>query len=144
MSDRYVYLVWAEASAVLMIVGTYGAWVTVGPTDLSGLTTGAHGWIVLAAALLAAGVLWFRRATRSAGVYVCAAGVAAAAAAVYDRRHPAAIVGSSKVVEAVAGSGWGLDLALGASISLTVAGLVWVAATGLPWAWVEPDATPSR
>jgi hypothetical protein len=139
-----VYLTWIEASAALMVVGAYGAWVKVGPTGLSGLTSGAHGWITLAAGLLAAGVAWFRRATRSAGAYVAAAGAASFVAVVYDRKHLAAIVGGGKVVGQAAGSGWGLYVALGASISLTVAGLVWVLATGLPWSWLAPEPTQRR
>ncbi len=140
MSDRAVYITWIELSAAAMVVGVYGAWVKVGPTTLGGTTAGARGWIVLAAGLLAAGLAWFRRATRSAGVYVFAAGAAALIAAIYDRTHLAAIVGGGSVVTAAAGAGWGLYVALGASISLAVAGAVWVAALpSLRWAWLEPD-----
>ncbi|HZT45103.1 MAG TPA: hypothetical protein VFA24_02895 [Gaiellaceae bacterium] len=143
--DRAVFLVWIELSAVLMIVGTYGAWVEVGPTGLAGTTAGARGWIVLAAALVAAGVAAFRRATRSAGAYVFALGVAAVVAAIYDRTHLAAIVGGGRIVSQAAGAGWGLYVALAASISLAIAGAVWVIAmAALPWAWLEPDASARR
>lgn len=136
-----MYVTWIEISAALMVVGVFGSWVKVGPTALGGTTAGAHGWIVLAVALLAAGVCWFRRATRSAGVYVFCAGVAALVAAVYDRTHLAAVLGGGQVVTDAAGAGWGLYVALAASISLAVAAVVWVAAlTGVPWAWLEPGA----
>lgn len=144
-SDRAVFLVWIELSAVLMVVGTYGAWVKVGPTGLAGTTAGARGWIVLAVALVAAGVAWFRRATRSAGVYVFAAGIGGLAAATYDREHLAAIVGGGRVVTAAAGAGWGLYVALAASISLAIAGAVWVIALpAQPWSWIEPDPAQTR
>jgi hypothetical protein len=140
MSDRAVYIVWIELTAAAMVAGVYGAWVKVGPSSLAGTTAGSRGWIVFAAALVAAGVAWFRRATRSAGVYVFVAGAVALAAAVYDRTHLAAIIGGGRVVTAAAGAGWGLYLALAASILLAVAGLVWVAALAdLPWAWLEPS-----
>jgi hypothetical protein len=139
MSDRALFITWIELSAALMVVGAFGAWVKVGPTALGGTTSGARGWIVLSAALVAAGLAWYRRATRSAGVYVATAGIAALVAAIYDRTHLAAIVGGGRVVSAAAGAGWGIYIALGASISLLVAGLLWVVALSvLPWSWLEP------
>jgi hypothetical protein len=145
MSDRAVYITWIEISAALLVAGVYGAWVKVASTSLNGTTAGSRGWIVLSAALVAGGLAWFRRATRSVGVYVAAVGVVALVAAIYDRTHLAAIVGGGRVVTAAAGAGWGLYLALGASISLVAAGLVWVVALpALPWSWVERDASVSR
>jgi hypothetical protein len=139
MTERLLYTIWLEASAALMVVGVYGSWVTVRGTGVSGTTDGTRGFIVLAAGLLAAGLVWFRRATRSAGVYVFLTGVAAVAAVAYDRTHLDEAIGGGAVAAAAAHAGWGLDLALGASVSLAVAGAAWAAALNrLPWSWLEP------
>ena len=136
MTERLLYTIWLEASAVLMVVGVYGSWAAVGGSGVAGTADGTRGWVVLAAALLAAGVVVFRRGTRSAGVYTAAAGVAAVAAVAWDRTHLSDIVGGGNLVAASVHAGWGLDLALGASVSLAVAGAAWpVAMTSLPWAW---------
>jgi len=140
MIDRLVYMIWLEASAAAMVVGVFGSWVTVGDSGVSGTAQGSHGWIVLAAALVAAGVFWFRRATRSAGVYVAVLGAVALAAVVWDRTHLEQTVGGGKIVSAAAAAGWGLDLALVGSVSLVVVGAAWaVAMPSLPWAWFAPS-----
>jgi hypothetical protein len=139
MTDRLLYTIWLEVSAAAMIAGVYGSWVTVGDSGVAGTSEGSHGWIVLGAALLAAGVCWFRRASRSAGVYVALAGVTALAAVLWDRSHLEETVGGGKVVAASAQAGWGLDVALGGSISLVVVGAAWVVAmTALRWSWLAP------
>jgi hypothetical protein len=145
MTDRLVYLIWLEASATAMVVGVFGSWVTVGNSGVSGTAQGSHGWIVLASALVAAGVFWFRRATRSAGAYVAVLGVVALGAVVWDRTHLEETVGGGKIVTAVAHAGWGLDLALAGSISLAVVGAAWVVAMpSLPWSWFAPSGSAER
>jgi hypothetical protein len=139
MTERLLYTIWLEASAALMIVGVYGPWVTVRGSGVPGTTEGTRGWIVLTAGLLAAGIVWFRRATRSAGVYVFVTGVAAVAAVAYDRTHLDEAIGTGAAVAAAAQAGWGLNLALAASVSLAVAGAAWtVALNRLSWSWVAP------
>lgn len=142
MTDRLLYTIWLEASAAAMVVGVFGSWVTVGDSSVSGTAQGSHGWIVLAAALFAAGVFWFRRATRSAGVYVALVGAAAVGAVVWDRTHLEDTVGGGKIVTAAAQAGWGLDVALAGSISLVVVGAAWVVAMpDLPWSWFAPSGS---
>ena len=139
MTERLVYTVWLEVSAAVMVVGVYGSWVTVGGSGVPGTTDGTRGWIVLAAGLAAAAVVWFRRATRSAGVYVFLAGVAAVAAVAYDRTHLNDAIGAGAAGAAAAHAGWGLNLALAGSVSLAVAGAAWaVALNRLPWSWLAP------
>ena len=134
----FLLAAWVEVSAALTVVGVFGAWVTVRGTSVPGTSAGNRGWVVLAAALLGAGLFWFRRWTRSAGAYAAIAGAVAVAAASYDRTHLAQALGASKVVAAHVGAGWGLDVAFVAAVSLTVAGVAWlIFMTDLPWAWVE-------
>jgi hypothetical protein len=137
-----LFTLWIEVSAVLMVVGVYGAWVTVRGSNVPGTSAGNRGWVVLVAALLGAGVFWFRRWTRSGGAYAALAGLVAIAAASYDRTHLADTLGAGKVVAAHVGAGWGLDLAFVGSVSLAIAGVAWMLSmTDLPWAWLEsaPD-----
>ena len=140
-AERRIYTTWIEASAVVMVVGVFGSWATVGGSGVSGTSAGSRGWVVLTAALLAGAILLFRRGTRSAGIYVAAIGVVAVAAVAYDRTHLGDTIGASSATEAAARAGWGINLALGASVSLTVAGLAWaVAMNALPWSWLAPTA----
>lgn len=126
-----------------MVVGVYGSWVTVRGSGVPGTADGNRGWVVLALALLAGAVFWFRRGTRSAGVYAAAAGAGALAAAAYDRTHLGQLLGGSSVVSASAGAGWGLDLAFFAALSLALAGAAWATMQqALPWAWLAPSASP--
>ncbi len=143
VTDRHVYTIWLEASAALMVVGVYGSWVTVGGSGVAGTAQGSRGWIVLAAALLAGAILWFRRGTRSAGVYVAVLGAVAVAAVAYDRTHLSDTTGGGNLAQAAARAGWGLNVALGASVSLAVAGAAWaVALNTLPWSWLATTTRP--
>ena len=138
-AGSFLITLWGEVSAALAVVGVFGAWVTVRGSNVPGTSTGNRGWLVLIAALVGAGVFWFRRWTRSAGAYAAVAGVVAVAAASYDRTHLANALGASKVVAAHVGAGWGLDLAFVGAVSLTIAGVAWlITMTDLPWAWFEP------
>jgi hypothetical protein len=120
-----------------MAVGVYDTWVTVHGSGLPGTADGTRGWIVLAAAVTAAAVSWFKRAARSAGAYSAACGVVALAACAYDRAHLGDMLGGGSVVTASAGAGWGLDLAFAASVSLVAAGAIWlVTQASLPWRWL--------
>lgn len=144
-AGRILFTLWVEVSAVLTVVGVFGAWVTVRGSNVPGTSAGNRGWLVLVAALVAAAVFWFRRWTRSAGVYVALAGLVAVGAVSYDRTHLAGLLGASKVVAAHVGAGWGLDLAFVGSVSLTIAGVAWlITMTGLSWAWLEPSPDDGR
>lgn len=144
-AGSFLITLWGEVSAALAVVGVFGAWVTVRGSNVPGTSAGNRGWLVLIAALVGAGVFWFRRWTRSAGAYAALAGVVAAAAASYDRTHLANALGASKVVAAHVGAGWGLDLAFAGAVSLTIAGVAWlITMTDLPWAWFESARPDSR
>jgi hypothetical protein len=141
-AGSFAITLWVELSAALAVVGVFGPWVAVHGSSIPGTTAGNRGWLVLSAALIGAGVFWFRRWTRSAGAYAAVAGVVAVAASSYDRTHMADLLGDSKTVAAHVGAGWGLDLAFVGAVSLTIAGVAWlITVTDLPWAWIEsaPD-----
>jgi hypothetical protein len=144
-AGSHLITLWGEVSSALVVVGVFGAWVTVRGANVPGTSAGSRGWLVLIAALVGAGVFWFRRWTRSAGAYTALAGVVAVAATSYDRTHLANTLGASKLVAAHVGAGWGLDLAFVGAVSLTIAGVAWlISMTELPWAWLEPAPDDGR
>ncbi|MGZ4333926.1 MAG: hypothetical protein ACXVRJ_06590 [Gaiellaceae bacterium] len=124
-------------SAALMLISAFAPWVNVVTVSFSGFDGGNHGWVILAAAFLGAGLLYAGRGSRSAGAYPLIAGAVAVTTAIHDRTNVGANVGAgSTLVRAVAVAGWGLNLALVASVSLGGAGIAWLAASGdLPWSW---------
>lgn len=140
MSARIACLIWTEAAAAAMLVGVYGSWAEVGGSGVLGTSGGTRGPVVLTAALVAAAVVLFRRAARSAGAWAALCGAGALAAAAYDRAHVADIIGGGRVVAASAHAGWGLDLAFAGSVALLVGGIAWLLLlTSLPWAWLAPS-----
>ena len=126
-------LAWALVSAGLMVVGAFGPWVTVlGTISVNGWTLEkkAAGIIVVLALLGAVGV-WTRRTTAASGGFAFCTGLASALLAFYEHHHISGLIASSIPGAGTYGAllgglvhvGWGLDLALAGSVSLTLAGL---------------------
>jgi hypothetical protein len=121
---------WALGSAVLMAIGSFGAWVTFLGFSVGGIE-GGDGWIVLGAAGVGLGlVLWHNNGPALwklglAGV----AGLVGAGVAIYDWTEIESIASetddefTAALAEAVS-PGWGLILSVLASASLAVSMLV--------------------
>jgi hypothetical protein len=130
------FLIWGLASALLMALGSLGPWVRVGAFedgDIVGRRNGSL--LVLVAAVAAAGFLVAWRERRGAGVAALLAGLAGLAVTLHDRRHLTTLLrgrhfppGLQLVTSRFEQVGWGLDLALLASLSLAVCGVVWLLA----------------
>jgi hypothetical protein len=130
------FLLWGLASALLMALGSLGPWVRVGAFadgDIVGRRNGSL--LVLAASVIAAAFLVVWRERRGAGIAALLAGLAGLAVTLHDRRHPSTLLrgrhfppGLQLVTSRFEQVGWGLDLALLASLSLAVCGLVWLLA----------------
>ena len=121
-------MVWGLAGAALMVVGALGPWVTALGVSASGVGR-AGGWAVVGAAALGALLLVLTRANRGAGLFPLAGGLVGAAVAVHDRsRVTLAVHGAGELAHSAVRVGWGLDLALAASIAFAAAGAVWLAA----------------
>lgn len=118
--------IWVYASAALMIVGAFGPWVTVFAGSISGTDGDRDGWVVVAAAALAAAVFYTRREhPRARAIWAMIFGGASAALTFYDRMDAQHIIGGSGPLgQALISIGWGLNLALLASASLVIAALV--------------------
>jgi hypothetical protein len=117
---------WALASCALMAIGALGPWVTVLGFSASG-TEGGDGWIVLLAALLAAGViLWHDRNPRLWKLVVAVlAALAAFGTGAYDWSEIESVAAETEELEGVfdlsVSVGWGLILCTFASVSLIAA-----------------------
>lgn len=132
--------IWAVVSGVLMVIGGIGPWVTVYGTSVNG--THGDGWIVVGAAVIGVGLCYVLRRNRWAGAVTIVAGVIALATTSYDRSHlERAINQAGGLAQAVMHVGWGLNLALVASFSLLLAGIVGVIRG--PGTAVAPSPAPA-
>jgi hypothetical protein len=135
-TDRRGWLLgWGLVSALLMAFGSVGPWVRVRAFAGGGFVETRGGLLVLVAAVIGAVFLVAWRQRRPAGIAALLMGLLGLAVALRDRRHLVNLLGgrhfpprvhffASRFVHV----GWGLDLALLASLSLAVCGLVWLLA----------------
>jgi hypothetical protein len=101
-------LTWGVGSALLLVIGSLGAWATFGPFSVAG--TSGDGVITLIAGLVAGVLIVLRRFT----VVTLLAGLVAVATAIYDT----ATISDSGNEFFSASVGWGLILADLAAVSL--------------------------
>jgi hypothetical protein len=119
-------MTWVLASAGLMLIGAFGPWVKALGMSASGTDGSNDGWAVVGAALLGGGLFALVRGSRWGGICASLGGLLGTAVTFYDRHHvQSAIKDGGAFVQALAQVGWGLNLALLASISLMIAGVVW-------------------
>jgi hypothetical protein len=122
----------ALAGALAMVIGAFAPWARVlGIVSVSGTNAG-EGWIVIIAAIVAAVVVWLAHVGRRRYLLAIAilAAVAGAATAGYDlgRLRAVANAGSRPpFAPDIVSAGWGIYLALIASIAVGIATIVlWV------------------
>jgi hypothetical protein len=127
MSGRQKFQWWVFGSAALMLIGAFGPWVKALAQSVGGTDGSNDGWLVVAAAVIGSLLFYASRTSRSAGVFVLLAGAAGLGITLYDRNNiQSKIDQGGALVKAFASVGWGLNLALIASASMTVAGLAWI------------------
>lgn len=123
MSQRIQW--WMLASGALMLLGAFGPWVTALGMSAAGTDSSNDGWLVVAAALIGGGLCYAARNRRVAGVWALLGGIAGLAVTAYDRGNVQdAINHGGPFAQALAHVGWGLNLALVASASMAIAGVV--------------------
>ncbi len=126
MTRQQALFWWVVASAALMVVGSFGPWAKVLGVTVSGTDGNNDGWFVVAIAVVAGAVFLWKRGKPQAGFAAIVGGVLGASVAMYDRSNVKdAASGGGELGELVQ-VGWGLNLALVASISLAIAGGVWL------------------
>lgn len=125
---------WAVLSAAAMVIGAFGPWVTALGVNVAGTDSSNDGWLVFAAAVVAALIVVFNSNDRAAGTWAMLGGVAGAAITIYDRSHvDRAISHAGAIAAALVHVGWGLNLAMIASISLFISGLILFRSTAKTW-----------
>jgi hypothetical protein len=113
---------WVLGSAALMVVGAFGPWVKALGQSVGGTDGSNDGWLVVAAAVISGLLFYAMRAQRAAAVWPLLGGIAGLAITLYDRSNVQnAIDKGGPFAQALVQVGWGLNLGLAASASMTVA-----------------------
>ncbi|MHB8643884.1 MAG: zinc ribbon domain-containing protein [Gaiellaceae bacterium] len=134
---RQSLLLWVCGSVLLMLIGAFGPWLKALGQSVSGTDGGNDGWLVVGAGLIAGLLFIAARRNRGAGVLGVIGGLIGAFVTIHDRSHvSAAINNGGALTQALVRVGWGLNLAMVASISLGVAGIIWLFA-------IESETVPS-
>jgi len=117
---------WLLGSAAAMIVGSFGPWASVLGMSVSGTDGSNDGWLVVAVAGIGALGFYLQREKRSAAIGPLVGGLAGLVITLYDRSNMQnAIDNGGEFAQALAHVGWGLNVALAGSLSMTVAAVVW-------------------
>jgi hypothetical protein len=122
-------LIWfGLGAAVAMAVGAFGPWgkvVGIVNVSISGTDGSNDGWLVVGAAGVGVACLFaYAGVGKPAAIGVLLAGAAGAAVGIYDRSNVTDLNDESGTNLASIEVGWGLNLAIGASIALAVIGLI--------------------
>ena len=125
MSRQQAFFCWVAASVGLMVVGAFGPWVELLGLSARGTDSGNDGWLVVTVAVVAGAIFRWQRRSPRAGVAAIAGGVLGAIITIYNRLNVGDAAESGQAAELVQ-AGWGLNLAILASISLAISGVVWV------------------
>jgi hypothetical protein len=124
---RQWFLVWGGASAGLMLIGAFGPWIKALGQSVSGTDGGNDGWLIVGAAVVGGLVFFATRANKGAGLLALLGGIIGAAVTIHDRSHVNHAIGNGgALTRALVHVGWGLNLAMVASISFAIAGLIWL------------------
>jgi hypothetical protein len=134
---------WVLVSAGGMALGAFGPWVVALGQSVSGIDGSNDGWMVLACAA-AGGVLFYAtRSKKAAGLWPVFAGGGGLAVTIYDRNNVQnAINQGGSLARALAHVGWGLNLAMIASGSMVLAGLIWAGYASNHEALAVPNSAP--
>ncbi len=123
-------LAWALLSAGLMAIGAFGPWLNaLGVLSLTGWDVQKkEAGALITIALLGGLMVFLGRTTSSAGVWALFAGLAGLVLTVWEHHRITSALGGvdpryQTLEKALIHIGWGLDLAIAASISLMLAGL---------------------
>lgn len=118
--------IWVLVSVALMLLGAFGPWVKALGQSVGGTDGSNDGWFVVAAAGLAGLLFYLARTRRVAGIWPLLGGIGGLGVTLYDRNNIHDAISGNALAQALVQVGWGLNLAVIASASLTLAGLVWL------------------
>jgi hypothetical protein len=127
MTRGQAMLLWVLGSAGLAVIGAFGPWVKALGVSVSGTDGSNDGWLVVGAAVIGGGLFLLTRTAKIAGFWALAGGAVGTATAIHDRNAVShAISTGGGLAQALVQIGWGLNLAMLASISFAIAGLAWL------------------
>jgi hypothetical protein len=142
MTRGQAMLLWVLGSAGLAVIGAFGPWVKALGLSASGTDGSNDGWVVVGAAVIGGGLFLATRTAKIAGLWALVGGIVGAATTIHDRNTVSdAISTSGALAQGLVQIGWGLNLAMLASISFAISGLAWLL-TFTPEAQVLPAAVP--
>jgi hypothetical protein len=119
-------LIWGLASCGLGVVGAFGPWVSALGIDVAGTDGSNDGWIVVGLMVVGGFYLLANGDRRRAGLGALIFGGASSVLTIYDRAHVSRLINEGGgLARALVQIGWGLNLAMVASLSLTLCGLAW-------------------
>lgn len=124
---------WGLATALMLALGSFGPWATLGPFSVSGLDNGRDGIITLIIAIVAGVLICIRRGNP----VTLLLGIAAAGVGIYDTANVSS-AGNELFTPSV---GWGLVMVDIAAVSLIVWAVVAILASRQSRA--TSDAAPS-
>ena len=134
-----------------MALGAFGPWAKVLTISVGGTDGSNDGWLIVGAALISLCFLlpyaFYRGASRWLMLGPLVAGVAGAAVAIYDRGNISNKISQAGAFGRIVQVGWGLNLAMVASILLAIVALIAVVSVTRPDAPFLPTspqpATPT-
>lgn len=127
-----------------MLLGAFGPWAKVLTVSVGGTDGSNDGWLVVGAAIVSLGFVlgyaFYRAGSRWLMLGPMAAGVIGAAVTIYDRSSISDRISraNSSLLGEVAQIGWGLNLAMVASILLAVVALIALVSVAKPSAPLLP------
>jgi hypothetical protein len=136
--------VWVLGSAAVMVLGSFGPWIKALGQSISGVDGSNDGWLVIALATIGGLLFYASRSHRAAGVWATLGGAGGLAITIHDRsRVQHAIDHGGALTKALASVGWGLNVALIASGSMVLSGLISLAQTRTPQTHPQPASEMS-
>jgi hypothetical protein len=135
---------WVIGSAALMVLGAFGPWVKALGQSVGGTDGSNDGWLVVAAAVIGGLLFYVTREHRAAGVWPFLGGIAGIGVTLYDRSNVQDAINNGGVLaQALVQVGWGLNLALAASVSTSLAAAVsWWQVRDLGQPLPPPESAP--
>jgi hypothetical protein len=129
--NRQGILAWALVSAVAMVIGAFGPWLTVGGTYSASGTdiSSKYAGFLIGLAVVGATLIFWQRMTSSSGVWALFTGLIGVAVSAYEHHHIASALALTQSFTSIAGwdlglhVGWGLDLDVVAAASMVVCGI---------------------